>query len=247
MPGSVEFIESYFKQTLSSDERAAFELKCTTDEAFAAEVAFYIAARQALREELLMQKVKAWKAESEPVMADDEAPVIAMHKKPGIMRWVTYAAAACLILVASMFLFEARSNPERLAANYIKANYGLSNVMSGGTDSVQSGIEAYKNEDYEKALSYFKDVESRDPNNGDAKKYAGLCYLQQKDYDNALREFDALSAMNLKFNAGNILKASTLLIRDEAGDKEEAKKILETVVEEKQEGYEDAGEWLKKL
>jgi len=254
MPGTVEFIESYFKQTLSSAERAAFEVRCTTDEAFATEVAFYIAARQALREELLMQKVKAWKteedimqAEKAPVIPEASAPVIPMHKRTGIIRWVSYAAAACLILAVSMFLFEARSTPEKLAANYISAEYGHIGQSMGGPDSIQTAVEAYNAKHYDSALVYFKDVEMRDPGNSDAKKYAGLCYLQEKDYDNALKEFDALAAMDLHINAGNMLKATTLLLRNEPGDKEEAKVILKKVVDEQQVGSEEAAEWLKKL
>jgi tetratricopeptide (TPR) repeat protein len=253
MPGTVEFIESYFQQTLSSEERAAFELRCTTDEVFAEEVAFYIATRQAMREELLMQKVKAWKtddndeAKNAHAITEESTPVISMRKKPGIIRWVSYAAAACLILIVAMFLFERQGAPERLAASYINTNYEtLSNLM-GGPDSIQTGIAAYKVKRYDSALVYFKDIESREPENSDIKKYAGLCYLQQKDYDNALKEFDALAAMDLRINSGNILKAVTLLERNNTGDKEEAKKILKIVVDEKLDGSEEAAEWLRKL
>jgi tetratricopeptide (TPR) repeat protein len=254
MPGTVEFIESYFKQTLSSAERAAFEVRCTTDEAFAAEVAFYIAARQALREELLMQKVNAWKteeditqAEKAPITAEESAPVISMVKKPGIIRWVSYAAAACLILIASMFLFETKSASEKLAANYISAAYGHIPQSMGNSDSIQIAIQAYNAKNYDSALEYFKDVEARNPENSDVKEYVGLCYLQQKDYDNALKEFEALAAMDLHANSGNMLKATTLLLRNERGDKEEAKIILKKVVDEQQVGSEEAAEWLKKL
>jgi len=254
MPGTVEFIESYFQQTLSSEERAAFELRCTTDEVFAEEVAFYIATRQAMREELLMQKVKAWKTEDNdevknaPVIAEESAQVISMRKKPGIIRWVSYAAAACLILIISMFLFETRSASEKLAANYINTKYErLYQSMSGGQDSIQTGIAAYNAKHYDSALIYFKGIETRNPDNDDAKKYAGLCYLQQKDYDNALKEFDALAAMDLRINSGNILKAVTLLERNNPGDKEEARKILNIVGDEKLDGSEEAAEWLKKL
>ena len=254
MPGTVEFIESYFQQTLSSEERAAFELRCTTDEVFAEEVAFYIAARQALREELLMQKVKAWKTESKEEeqnaaeITEEATPVIRMTKKPGIIRWVSYAAAACVILIVAMFLFERQSASERLATNYIDTKYEtLDQTMTGGQDSIQTGIAAYNAKHYDSALVYFKDIEARNPDNDDAKKYAGLCYLQQKDYDNALKEFEALAAMDLRSNSGNILKASTLLLRNEPGDKEKAKVILEKVVDEKQDGSEEAAEWLKKM
>lgn len=157
-----------------------------------------------------------------------------------------YAAAACVILLASMFLFEAKSPSQQMASNYIKTYDAISQSM-GAQDSVQLGLQAYNKKDYTTALQYFLAAEEADPNNVDAKKYAGLCYVHQEDYDNALKAFDDLAALNLRFNAGNILKAATLLMRDEAGDKEAAKSILNTVVAEKQVGYEEAEEWLKKL
>ncbi len=73
MPGTIEYIESYFQQTLSDEEKAAFEARCGTDEMFAKEVAFYITTRQLLREELLVQKQKQWKEQD---LEEEETPVV---------------------------------------------------------------------------------------------------------------------------------------------------------------------------
>ena len=245
MPDTLEYIESYFQQTLAEEEKSTFEKRCETDESFAKEVAVYITTRSVLREELLAQKQQQWK---EAVVEEEAAPVISISKKSTLLRWFTYAAAACLILIASMFLFETRGASEKLAANYINTKYErIGQSMDGGHDSIQTGLEAYNNKNYDSALIYFKGVEVRNPDNSDAKKYAGLSYLQQKDYNNALKEFDALAAMSLFSNSGNILKATTLLLRNGPGDKEEAKVVLKKVVDEKQDGSDDAAEWLKKL
>ena len=92
----MEYIESYFQQTLTGEERIAFEKRCETDEVFAKEVAFYITSRAVLREELIAQKQQQWK---EAVTADEEAaPVISITKKSTFLRWISYAAAACLLL-----------------------------------------------------------------------------------------------------------------------------------------------------
>ena len=128
-------------------------------------------------------------------------------------------------------------------------HYGnLSQTMDASHDSLQTGIAAYNNKDYKKALVYFVGVEKNDAQNSDAKTYAGLAYLQSADYDNAINEFDELSNMKELFsNPGDFLKAISLLQRNKPGDKEVAKKLLQKVVTEKEEGNEKAAEWLKRF
>ena len=247
MPDTLEYIESYFKNTLRGEERTAFEARCETDKAFANEVAFYIAARQALRDELLKQKTGDWKTGN--ISAEESSPVISIAKKPVFSRWITYAAAACLLLAASVYLFETNKSPKSFAANYINNTYSnIGQTMDASHDSLQVGIAAYNNKEYDKALQYFEGVEKRDSANSDAKKYTGLAYLQQKNYGKAIQKFDELANMQGLFsNSGNFLKAAALLERNEAGDKDEARKLLQKVVDDKEEGSETATEWLKKM
>jgi len=242
---TIDYIDAYFTQQLSAGERTMFEKRCEDDTDFAREVAFYITTRQSLREELLKQKQADWKTKE----TEEDLPFIHTLKKSFANRWVTYAAAACLVLAASVYLFEANPTPRKLAENYISNTYGtLSQSMSGDTDSLTLGMAAYNDKNYDRALELFKGVEKNNPANADAKKYTGLTYLQKEEYDNALQQFDALTNMKGLFsNPGDFLKAVTLLERNGAGDKEEAKKLLEKVITEKEEGFEKAAEWEKKL
>ncbi len=107
--------------------------------------------------------------------------------------------------------------------------------MSANTDSITLGLEAYNNKEYDKALGLLEGVEQRDPTNSDVKKYTGLAYLQKEDYDNAVQQFDELANMNLHSNPGHFLKAMALLERNKPGDKEEAKTLLQKVVNENDE------------
>jgi tetratricopeptide (TPR) repeat protein len=246
MTGITEYIESYFQQTLSTEERTAFEARCETDEAFAKEIAFYIATRQALREELLAQKQQQWKQQD--VESEEAAPIISISKKSTFIRWISYAAAACLLIVASVFLFEVQRSPQKLAANYVENYDDLGTTMDGSHDSLQIGIAAYKNKDYNRALQLFEWVEKHEPLNSDAKRNAGLAYLQLKNYDKAIQQFDELANMQGLFsNPGDFWKATALLERNNPGDKEAAKVLLQKVVNEKEEGSEKAEEWLNKL
>ena len=246
MPGTLEYIESYFNQTLTNNERRAFEAQCENDETFAKEVAFYITTKQVLHEELLKQKTEQWQEEN---AAAEEVPIFSIVKKSLLNRWITYAAAACLVLAASVYLFETNASPKKLADNYIKANYStLSQLMSGDSDSITLGMAAYNDQQYSRAIQLFEGVEKHDPSNSDVKKYAGLAYLKMQNYDKALQQFNELAAMEGLFsNSGDFLKAVTLMERSKPGDKEEAKKLLQKVVTEKEAENEKAEEWLKKL
>jgi tetratricopeptide (TPR) repeat protein len=244
MPDNTEYIDSYFQYQMSSEDRKVFEHRCETDNAFANDVAIYIATRKALYKTLLEQKMQQWKTEEPPVK--EESPVISMSKRTTFAKWLMYAAAACVLLVASMLLFERTSSTKTFASNYISENYeGLSHTMDASTDSLQLGITAYNDEDFDAAIRLFEGVEKTDPNNSDALKFAGLSYLQQKNYNKAIEKFDALSNMQLFSNPGDFLKALTLLERNNKGDKEQAKTLLEKVKSQNEEGSNEVDAILK--
>ena len=241
----LEYIDSYFNKTLSAEERTAFEKRCEVDKDFAEQVAFYITARQSLKEKLLNQKQIEWQTKKD----EEDLPFLPSFKKSFASRWITYAAAACFVLAASVYLFEANSAHKRLAKNYISDKYEtLSQTMDASHDSIQLAIAAYNNKDYSKALDVFRSVETNDPLNSEVKKYTGLTYLQQENYDSAVMQFDMLANMKgLHSNAGDILKAISLMERSKPGDKEVAKKLLQKVIDEKEDGDKEAADLLKKI
>ncbi len=244
MSGTVEYIDAYFNQELNESERKQFEARCTADEDFAKEVAFYITARNVAREALIKQK-QQWKSNSETVK---ETIALKPVKKPTLLRWMPYAAAACLVFIMAFGFLFAMNSPKRLANNVIKENYSqLSHTMDASRDSMQLGISEYNSKNYQRALVLFESVKNKDAANSDAKKYAGLSYLQLKNYDKAVQCFTELSAMNgLYSNSGDFLGAITLLERNAPGDKEAAKELLEKVVKENEDGSEVAKKMLEK-
>ncbi|HTE24153.1 tetratricopeptide repeat protein [Flavitalea sp.] len=60
MNDNLEYIDDYFQKVLDDVQRQEFETRCVSDEAFAKEVATYIAMREALRQNLLEEKKKHW-------------------------------------------------------------------------------------------------------------------------------------------------------------------------------------------
>lgn len=246
MENTLEYIESYFQNELPATERLAFEEKCTNDESFAGEVAFYVTSRQVLREALLKDKQSAWSS----LQADAGSTVAAPAKTISLFRKLApYAAAACLILAVLLVYLNNSNSTVKYADNYIQKNIAsISQTMNGSADSLQLGIEAYNKQDYDKALIYFKGVSANDPLAGDSKKYTGYTYLLTKKYDEALAAFGELANMKgLYGNPGNFLMAVTLIKRNTTGDKEQAKKLLQLVVNEKSGNMKEAEDVLDKL
>lgn len=240
----IEYIDAYFNQELNESERKEFEARCTTDENFASDVAFYISARGVAREALLKQK-QQWKNDSESVQ---ETVAVKPAKKPLVLRWIPYAAAACLVFIMALSYLFLSNNPRRLANNFINENYAhLYHVMDASRDSMQLGISEYNNKNYQRAALLFNGVEEKDPSNSDAKKYTGLAYFQLGNYDKALQYFKELADMKgLYSNSGDFLQAITLLQRNATGDKEAAKALLQKVVNENEDGSDVAKKMLEK-
>lgn len=183
---------------------------------------------------------------SEGTASQSSAPVVAMNKPRSFLK-VAIAAAAVLVLVLSAyFLLLGKGDVTALADKYVKTELNhLSQTMDGARDSLQQGIAAYNNKDYSKAIALFEAVYQAHPDNSDALRYAGTTYLVTQQYDKAIERFDALAAKQLFSNHGLFLKAVTLLQRNQPGDKENAKQLLQQVVEEKGEGAGEAEVWLK--
>lgn len=234
----LEYIDDYFNKRLTETEELRFEEQCLEDKDFAKDVAFYINAREAVRQKLLEEKVKFWTA--------DEEEIKGMLTISILKKWLPYAAVACMVIVLIFIYWSYSGSPARLADRYVKQEI-VSQTMDGFSDSLQRGVVAYSNEDYDKALLIFNKVYKAHPEKSDAKKYAGLVYLVRKDYDKALHQFNELGKRNLRSRPEVLLKAVTYIKRNLEGDKERAKKLLQQVVQQNLEGSNKARELLREL
>ncbi len=162
---------------------------------------------------------------------------------------MTVAASLLILFVVYTEFFQPSQEVRFLADNYIESNFKqLGQTMDSTPDSLQLGIAAYNNQEYNNAIQLFQGVQENQPGNAEAIKNIGLSYIMKNDFDLALQKFDELIAIeNLYSNEGLFLKALTLMQRDEKGDKEEAKILLEQVVKVEEAGSEQAKEWLKKF
>src|SRR4051812_25462999 len=203
MNDSYEYIEAYFQDQLNDAEKKRFEERCIHDESFAGEVAFFITTTEGIRQSLLSQKQQQWTSDE----FNKESALIKPLKKPTFNKWY-YVTAACLLFAVAIYFLYRPETPHQLANTYISEHLmRLSQTMNASKDSLQQGIAAFNNKDYNAALQIFEEIYRSNPQNFVAKKYIGFVYLATKNYDKALQHFDELAKKEgLYKNPGLFLK-----------------------------------------
>ena len=247
MENYLDYIDAYFTGDLNPEERKQFEKRIEEDRNFAEEVAFYLSARQVLKENVQAEKKEWFRQLASGNSASSESRVPAPVRKIWVYR-LTAAASVVGILFLSWYLFlQKPTAPDRLADRYIKSDLETLSVKMGSTDSIQEGLRLYNKKQYDSALYQFRLIIQRDTANEVAKKYAGIVSLKLGNYDKALEYFQELERYVLYANPGLFYQALTLLKRNQPGDKEQAKQFLKEVVDRHLDGDDTAREWLKKL
>lgn len=249
MSATLKYIDSYFNNELTPSEKAAFENRCEADTEFAGEVAFYISARGTLKDELHAQKKNEFDTMYREVSASQTKASKGILRK--MFPYIAAAAAACLIILLSLQFLWTGSSPQdkarQFADSYINENLAQPGTLMGGEkDSLQSGIEAFKKKNYKEAEKIFQALAAA--NNIEAIKNLGALYLVTGNYDKAIVQFDKLANQkNLYSNPGLFYKAVTLMKRGEKGDEEEAKRLLQEVIQKDLAGKKEAAMWIQNL
>jgi tetratricopeptide (TPR) repeat protein len=237
---TLEYIDNYFRGALSADEAGQFEQRILTDLAFAEEASFYCNALQAARDASIMEK----KARFREIYANK-----ATAARPGIVRTMMRLSAAAAILLAifaGWYIFRPQSSsPDQLSKSYIEKNLKtVETSMSSETGGIQTGKRLYNEGELTGALQHFEAVTRTDPASAEAKKLAGIVSLRTEQYDKALQYFKQLGNITQYANPAKFYQALTLMKRNRPGDKLEAKRLLQEVVDQKLEGHQTAREWL---
>ena len=246
MEDHMQYIDDFFQGKLPDDEARAFEEKILKDPALAADVAFYLSAKQSARDLVDEEKKKRYK--------EIYSTTNGFHKKTEPARVirmkfarVAMVAAIALAIIVTTILYN-RSDTTDLANNYIKKNYTELSVTMGTEDDLQKAIELYNKEKYNESLAAFEAIIKKDSTSAKAVQYAGISALHIPDYDKALYYFKQLEGFRSQFsNPAVLLQAVTLMKRNKDGDKQQAKLLLQRVKNENLDGKELTEEWLKQF
>jgi len=241
-----EYIDAYFNRALGPEEIKQFEQRIIEDKDFAEHVAFYLSAKQALKEEIIAEK-KKWFRE---LVEQNSPPSKVRQIAPVRKLWIYAAAAAVIVCIffVGYILFVKPVSPSQMAKQYIEKNFQtLPVTMSTEKDSIQDGLSLYNENKLDSSLKLFESIIQRDTENTLAKKYAGIVYLRIGNYDKALGYFRQLEKYTLVSNPALFYQALTLLKRNQHGDKQQARQLLKQVDENELEEKQTARQWLKKL
>jgi tetratricopeptide (TPR) repeat protein len=239
---TLEYIDDYFKGLLTDEEKIQFERRILSDSVFAEELAFYISAGNLLKEELAAEKKARFRELYE------QGHAAAQGRIPLRRLWPYAAAASVLIaLIGSWWIFFRHESPEKLADQYIAEQLqNLPVKMNSVQDSLQKAISLYNAKDLPEALSQFQRILQRDTANEMAKQFAGIVCLRLGEYDKALYYFRQLETdSSLYINPALFYQSLTLLKRQESGDPQRARQLLQKVVDNNLDKKEDAQQFLK--
>src|SRR5205814_4370248 len=121
MENYLEYIDDYFGGMLNPEESKEFQRRLENDKMFADEVAFYLAAKQASKEEVIKDK-KEWFREiagQNPSFAEVRSP--ARIKRMWTYRLAAAASVVGILLLSWYFFLQKPASPDRLADRYIKS------------------------------------------------------------------------------------------------------------------------------
>ena len=242
---NLELIEAYFNNELAQDRKNEFDRRITTDPVFAEEVSFYLSSKQVAAAELEENRSRL----AVLYKQHKQGNFTGGRRNPPLRQlwpWVAAAAVLAGVIFGWYTWFQPVSLPS-LADKYIKENFqNLPVMMDNREDSLQTGVRLYNDGRDEDALKYFESMIPRDSSKSDVKKYAGIVSLRIGEYDKAINYFSQLGNLTLQANPGKFYHALTLMKRNQPGDLEMAKELLQQVVEFELEGRAEAADWLKK-
>jgi tetratricopeptide (TPR) repeat protein len=242
---NLEYIEAYFNEELSQEGRREFEQKIITDPVFAEEVAFYLSSKQVAAAAMTKEKERL-----KEIYVQYKQGKNADQRQPALLRKLWPWAAAAAVLAGILFglnVWFKPDSPMKLADKYMLENFQTLSVTMGKQDSLQAGLSIYNEGRLEEALKQFETIVRNDTTFIEAKKYAGIVSLRLGQYDKAIDYFSQLEIYTgLYANPGKFYKALTLLKRNQPGDTDTARQLLQQVVENDLEGKKVAEKWLKK-
>ena len=245
MEDQMQYIDDFFQGKQSPDEVKVFEERITADPAFAANVAFYLSARQSGRDMVDEEKKKRYKELYSASNGHHQ------KEKPGKVRPMYYAwrmamAAAIIAAVIVTYVNLQGDSPREMANNYIANNYRELSVTMGREDELQRAANLYNEGKYTEAVAAFELIIRKDSSSFQAVQYAGISALRIPEYDNALYYFRKLEKFRAQFaNPAVLLQAVTLLKRNQQGDKDQARSLLQRVINENLDGKPTAEKLLK--
>ncbi len=184
------------------------------------------------------------------------SPTPAVVKElPVRKNWAMRIAASLLLLsipIGSYLYWQSNATERILAANFMEENNPIVGALRSGDESLitntslQNGLEAYQNEQYQVSLDIFTEVLNTDPENVLANYYSGMAAKKLKNWPIAEKQLK-ITRINIPehYDEATWQLVAVYLSQDK---KEEADNLLREIIENDKSRYQrSALDVLKKL
>ena len=253
-----ESISAYLTNTLSDQEKKAFEQRLAEDKhffkAFRQEQQLFNTLSESSWSAINPdnEQVKQYKAlfDSESVQQVKETVAQESknyHKravKKAIPLWSYFVGVAAVVLLffALQNVFKTTA-PKELYASYFKQTKMPALATRGVANTSVKALQLFRAKDYQAALALFNQASK--PDTAALLLYKGVCQMELTQFDTATQTFDRLiNSSLLDAEKGYWYKALLLLKQDK---RKEAKTILKQIIAKKQYNYLQAEALLKEL
>ena len=235
----LELIERFLAGQASQTERESVIERMELDEEFAARVQLMREMPQAFTTDVdgfqeILQEVMTQKAVKKDV------------KTNVLRRFPLLAVAASLLLLIGfvvMFL-PSKSSPDTLFASFYEVpSLNISVRGQNHQALINQGIDAYREGDFQKAVSFFEEYLVQDPNRNDLIFFKGAGQIAAGDYQAAIETLETLGAQPSLYTTASLWYQALAYLKLENTDR--AKNLLDQIIDGGNSSYLDRAQKLK--
>ncbi|MFC0606059.1 tetratricopeptide repeat protein [Winogradskyella pulchriflava] len=179
-----EKIEAFINGQLSEEDLSTFENKLKNEDGFKAKVEDIKAILNGIETQAMKEQLDEFHTE----ISSNEEVAFVNEPRAKSLNWKRIAIAAILIIgLGSFWLFNGNSN-DRLYAKYFTPDPGLPTTMSSNEDNYEfyEAMVNYKQGDYKTALTKWKTLQNKKPNNDTINYFIGVAHLANKNENDAI-------------------------------------------------------------
>ena len=182
-----DLISGYFKNTLSTSQRESFDKLLLEDSVFKSEFEEYASVRNAFKlneAEALKAKLKAIEASSKP------------HKLR-FLSYIKYTIAASIIAVVGIGVMY-KLNTQSIYDEFYKTYPNVYQPVVRSDADANKAFLYYESGAHDKAQQEFQTMLAQEYNPNVA-FYCGLSYLETKDFEKAIQQFETINSEDFEF------------------------------------------------
>ena len=177
----LENVERYFNDTMSIEERTAFENKLNNDTEFKSQVEDIKTLLLGIETQSLKEQLDEFHKDIPLTISKRAFP------KTKVLQLIKYAVAAVIVIGLGSYWFLGQPSNEKLYAKYFVADPGLPTNM-GVNDNFEfyDAMVNYKHGDYKLAITKWTKQQQKKPDNDTINYFLGVAQLADKNDNKAI-------------------------------------------------------------